>query len=188
MGEQRERPRRLVLARHAQAVDAAATDAARELSPRGRRDAEAGGRWLAEQGVEPDHALVSSAVRTAQTWEHLCAGAGWSLAPDLDRGLYEAGTDAALDLVRLVPAEVGTLVVVGHNPTIGSWRTCSTTATATPGPSPRCWAATRPRRSRSSRWAPAGPTSPRSRRPCWPTTSPAAEPRAARLRPAVPGW
>ena len=113
-------PRRLVLARHAQAVDAAATDAARELSPRGRRDAEAGGRWLAEQGVEPDHALVSSAVRTAQTWEHLCAGAGWSLAPDLDRGLYEAGTDAALDLVRLVPAEIGTLVVVGHNPTIGS--------------------------------------------------------------------
>lgn len=113
-------PRRLVLARHAQAVDAASTDAVRELSARGRRDAAAAGRWLAEQGVAPDHALVSSAVRTAQTWEQMCAGAGWELAADLDRGLYEAGTDAALDLVRLVPAQVRTLVVVGHNPTIGS--------------------------------------------------------------------
>ncbi|MBM7506187.1 phosphohistidine phosphatase [Nocardioides salarius] len=113
-------PRRLVLARHAQAVGAAATDAVRELSARGRRDAAAAGRWLAELGVTPDHALVSAAVRTSQTWDQMCAGAGWELAADLDRGLYEAGTDAALDLVRLVPAQVRTLVVVGHNPTIGS--------------------------------------------------------------------
>lgn len=113
-------PRLLVLVRHAQAVDAAVTDAERELSARGRSDALAAGRWLAQQGVRPDHALVSSAVRTAQTWAQICAGAGWSLAPALDRGLYEAGTDSALDLVRMVPEGTRALVVVGHNPTIGS--------------------------------------------------------------------
>lgn len=114
------RTRTLVLMRHARAEDAAASDSQRQLSSSGRRDAAAAGRWLAARGVRPDHALVSSAVRTRQTWEQLSAGAGWSLEPDLDRGLYEAGTEAALDLVRLVPSEVSTLVVVGHNPTAGS--------------------------------------------------------------------
>ena len=113
-------PRRLVLMRHAKAVDVAATDASRPLSDRGRRDAAAAGGWLAAQGVRPDHALVSSAVRTRETWEQVAAAAGWDLEPVLDQGLYEAGTDSVLDLVRLVDPGVATLVVVGHNPTTGS--------------------------------------------------------------------
>jgi len=48
----------------------------------------------------------------------MAAAAGWSLEPDLDRGLYTAGPETALDLMKLVPAEATTLVVVGHNPTI----------------------------------------------------------------------
>lgn len=112
--------RTLVLMRHARAEDAGASDSLRQLSSSGRRDAAAAGRWLAARGLRPDHALVSSAVRTRQTWEQLCVGAGWSLEPELDRGMYEAGTEAALDLVRLVASEVSTLVVVGHNPTVAS--------------------------------------------------------------------
>lgn len=112
--------RTLVVMRHAKAEQAGPTDFERELADRGHDDAADVGAWLAAQGVVADHALVSAATRTRQTWEHLCRGAAWGLAPELDRGLYAADTDTALDLVRLVSDDVTTLVVVGHNPTMAS--------------------------------------------------------------------
>ncbi|KAA1429292.1 SixA phosphatase family protein [Nocardioides antri] len=112
-------PHRLVVVRHAKAEAYGPTDFERELAPRGRRDAAAAGAWLAGQGVEPDAALVSAALRARQTWEALADGAGWSVAPDLDDSLYNADEDGVLDLVRAVDEAVGTLVVVGHNPTMG---------------------------------------------------------------------
>lgn len=66
----------------------------------------------------PDHALVSAAPRARETWEALAAGADWSVEPNLDEGLYSAGPDTALDLIRGTPADAGVLVVVGHNPTM----------------------------------------------------------------------
>jgi phosphohistidine phosphatase len=110
--------RRLVVMRHAKAEQAGPTDFERPLASRGADDAAAAGAWLASQDVSPDHALVSAALRTRQTWDAVASGAGWSLEPDFDRGLYAAGPETALDLVRLVPSEVATLVVIGHNPTI----------------------------------------------------------------------
>jgi phosphohistidine phosphatase len=110
--------RRIVLVRHAKARPDGPTDAERQLEDRGRADAAAAGRWLAGQQVTPDHALVSAATRTRQTWEAMAAAAGWTLEPELDRGLYSAGPETALDLMRLTPAEATTLVVVGHNPTV----------------------------------------------------------------------
>jgi phosphohistidine phosphatase len=110
--------RRLVVVRHAKAEQAGDTDHARRLLERGRTEAAAAGQWLAGQGVLPDHALVSAAPRARETWEALAAGAGWSVEPNLDEGLYTAGTDTALDLIRGVPADAAVLVVVGHNPTM----------------------------------------------------------------------
>ncbi|GAA4691483.1 histidine phosphatase family protein [Nocardioides nanhaiensis] len=112
--------RTLVVMRHAKAEQAAPTDAERPLAERGHVDAEAAGRWLAEQGVHPDAALVSAARRTEETYAAVARGAGWDLAPTLEPGLYAAGPEAAVDLVRLVDDEVRTLVVIGHNPTMGS--------------------------------------------------------------------
>ncbi|MFC7494072.1 MULTISPECIES: SixA phosphatase family protein [unclassified Nocardioides] len=109
---------RLVVIRHAKAEQDGPTDFERPLADRGRRDAAEAGAWLASYGVVPDHALVSAALRTEQTWEAMASGAGWTLAPDLDRGLYSAGPEAALDIIRLVPAETTSLVVIGHNPTM----------------------------------------------------------------------
>jgi len=107
--------------RHAKAEHSAATDHARALARRGRADADAAGRWLREHGVDPDVALVSDALRTQQTWERVAAGAGWDPdARELSEALYAAGTDSAFDLLRDTPAEVRTLVVIGHNPTMGS--------------------------------------------------------------------
>ncbi len=114
-----EAARRLVIMRHAKAEATAPSDHERSLASRGRADAEAAGRWLAEQGITPDLALVSDAVRTRQTWAQLAGGAGWdeSLA-DFSDALYAAGADSAFDLLRETDDGVTTLVVIGHNPTM----------------------------------------------------------------------
>jgi len=112
--------RTLVVMRHAKAQSYGPTDFERELAPRGLRDAGEAGSWLAAAGLRADHALVSAAVRTRQTWERVSGAADWAVEPDLDRGLYAAGPETALDLIRLTPEEATTLVVVGHNPTMGS--------------------------------------------------------------------
>lgn len=111
-------PRRLVVMRHAKAEAGGATDFERPLAERGRRDATDAGRWLAGQGIAPEHALVSAALRTRETWAAVAEGASWSLEADVDRGLYDAGPETALDLICRTPAPAGTLIVVGHNPTM----------------------------------------------------------------------
>lgn len=110
--------RRLVVMRHGKAEATGPSDHERALAARGRADAAETGRWLGEQGIEPDAALVSDALRTQETWAAVAEGAGWDLDPELSSSLYAAGPDAAIDLVRETDPEVGTLVVVGHNPTM----------------------------------------------------------------------
>ena len=112
--------RTLVVMRHAKAEQDGPTDAERRLADRGRSDAAEAGRWLASVGVAPDRALVSAATRTEQTWQELASAAHWTLDPQLDRGLYSAGVDSALDLVRALGDDVRCVVLVGHNPTMAS--------------------------------------------------------------------
>jgi phosphohistidine phosphatase len=110
-------PPRLVLVRHAKAADGP-VDVERPLTGRGRRNAAAIGGWLAEHGLLPDRVLVSPAVRTRQTWEH----ASRALAPPpesvVEPGLYDNTVEDVLAVVRPTPAEVTTLAVVGHNPSV----------------------------------------------------------------------
>lgn len=110
----------LVVMRHSQAEPHAESDERRPLTARGRADSAAAGRWLAGQGIRPGRALVSAALRTAQTWEAVADAAGWSVPVELDPGLYDAGPDTVLDLVRSLPEDVRTAVVLGHNPTMAS--------------------------------------------------------------------
>ncbi len=110
---------RLVIIRHAKAEGYAESDLDRSLAPRGRGDAEAAGTWLKQLGVVPDVALVSSAVRARETWELIAKAAGWTTEPDVDPALYDADEDAVLDLIAATDESVGTLVVIGHNPTVG---------------------------------------------------------------------
>ncbi|QWC84999.1 histidine phosphatase family protein [Nocardioidaceae bacterium] len=110
--------RRLVIVRHGRAEAYAADDHERELTPRGAEDAQALGRWLAAQEWLPDHAVVSSATRTQQTWTALAEAAGVTLEPVVEDGVYNAGPEAVLDVLRAVPQEVVTLLLLGHNPTV----------------------------------------------------------------------
>ncbi|MFJ2964308.1 SixA phosphatase family protein [Streptomyces collinus] len=109
--------RRLVVLRHAKSawpVDVA--DHERPLAPRGRRDAPAAGRALADADLLPDLALCSTAVRARGTWD--LASAEWGTPPPVryDRRLYATGPAGLLAVVHEVPAEVETLLLIGHNP------------------------------------------------------------------------
>ena len=63
--------RELILLRHAHAEPGAAgqADFDRPLSSQGLAEAEAAGRWLADQGLVPDRVLCSPARRTRETLE-----------------------------------------------------------------------------------------------------------------------
>lgn len=110
--------RRLVLVRHAKAVPAAGTDASRPLTARGIADAAAVGRWLAAAALVPDRVVTSPARRAVQTWEVAAAQLPGSVEPDRDGRVYDNTVDDLLAVIRETPAAVGTLVVVGHNPSV----------------------------------------------------------------------
>lgn len=110
--------RRLVVMRHAKAEQLGPSDLERQLTRRGHDEAAEAGRWLAARGFVPDHALVSSAVRTRETWAEVSGAAGWSLEPDFQSALYAAGPESALDLLRLLPRTATSVLVLGHNPTV----------------------------------------------------------------------
>ncbi|HEY0951359.1 histidine phosphatase family protein [Nocardioides sp.] len=110
--------RLIALMRHTKAEQHGPSDFDRPLAERGHRDAAAAGRWLADTGFRPDHAIVSAALRTRETWQGLAGSAGWDLEPELDRGFYAAGPETALDLARVVDDRARRLLLVGHNPTV----------------------------------------------------------------------
>lgn len=105
-----------MLVRHAKAAQEAPSDAERPLASRGRADAAAIGRWLASQGVAPDRVVISPSLRTRQTWEL----AGIVAPPaDLDERIYDNTVDDLLAVVHDTPDDVHTLLLVGHNPSMG---------------------------------------------------------------------
>jgi phosphohistidine phosphatase len=111
--------RTLVLLRHAKAVPPESMpDLERPLADRGRADAAAAGRYLVAQGIEAELVLCSPSIRTRETWQY-AAEAGAS-ATDVwyDRRIYSAGTEELLQVIYDVPADVQTVVVVGHAPGI----------------------------------------------------------------------
>ena len=109
--------KKLVVMRHAKAEPYAETDSARALTARGREDARAAGAHLASLGVTPDHALVSSAVRTRETWDAVREACAADARVEITDSLYAASPAGVLETIRLVPDDAETCIYVGHNPT-----------------------------------------------------------------------
>lgn len=109
--------RRLILLRHTKSDWPAGTrDQDRPLAERGIRAAAVMGRIVAQPENLPDLALVSTAVRTTETWRLARAA-----APALPEGapeplLYEAAFSTIAGLVRAEGDDVHRLCLVGHNP------------------------------------------------------------------------
>ncbi len=110
--------RRLALVRHAKAAADNGDDTGRPLAARGVSDAPAIGRQLAEWGIVPARVVVSPANRAKQTWELAAAQLGQTAPPVLDERIYRNTVDDLLAVVQSTPAEVDTLVLVGHNPSM----------------------------------------------------------------------
>ncbi|MFZ4486839.1 MAG: SixA phosphatase family protein [Candidatus Nanopelagicales bacterium] len=113
-------PSRLLLLRHAKSdYPLGISDHDRPLNERGLRDAQAAGRWIAENRDElfsgEAIAMVSSALRAQQTW-----GLIEEQLPDLpsmtEPRLYEAACSTLMSIADSSDAD--TVLIVAHNPTI----------------------------------------------------------------------
>lgn len=102
----------LILWRHADAEDGV-NDLARELTAKGRRQAVAMGGWLAGRLPAEARVLVSPAARAQQT----AAGLGRAFETVAE---IEPGADP-VDVLHAAgwPETAGTVLVVGHQPTLG---------------------------------------------------------------------
>jgi len=118
--------RRLMLLRHAKTENDAPSgqDQDRRLDDRGRLDAAAIGGWIGRHPPLPDAVLVSTAVRTQQTWEivrEAMRDTAKDLAPqprvEFLAELYGADPAHLLQIIRIAEAtDPRRLMVVGHNP------------------------------------------------------------------------
>ena len=108
----------LLLLRHAKSSwsDPELHDHDRPLKKRGRKAAPRIGQLLAEQNLTPQLIITSSAVRaldTARLVAKACKYTG-EILPTAE--LYHASPMAHLRLLRQVPADIQTVMFVGHNP------------------------------------------------------------------------
>lgn len=106
--------------RHGKAEPFAAEDHRRELTPRGRRDAAEAGAWLADHGLKPTHAYVSSAARALGTWASVTQTVRAEAEVSIEDSLYNADPDRVLDVLRGAPADAELVIYVGHNPAAAS--------------------------------------------------------------------
>ena len=102
----------LILWRHAEAEDGQ-DDLERMLTPRGRRQAARMAQWLKQNVPGPWTVLASPARRTQETADAL------HLPFVTDHSLLPGAAASALLSLADWPARDGTLVMVGHQPTLG---------------------------------------------------------------------
>jgi phosphohistidine phosphatase len=110
--------RRLVLLRHAKAEHSGVADELRRLTTLGTHQAAGVGQSLRATGLLPERVLVSSALRTRETWAGVAEGLAGDPAPDVvtTDALYAAGIADVVVQVKATDARVRTLLVVGHEP------------------------------------------------------------------------
>ena len=108
----------LTLLRHAKSGwdDAVQRDFDRPLNPKGRRAAALVGRHLKREGFGFDQVVASPALRVQQTLDEVASGYGRTIVPAWDRRIYLASAATLLDVVRDLPDEAPTALLVGHNP------------------------------------------------------------------------
>ena len=107
---------RLLLLRHGKSAwPDGVDDRERPLAKRGCEAARRMGRYLADEQLVPDLALVSPARRTQETWTLAKSSLG-DVTMRSEPRIYEAPPDRLLTAVKGVEPEVGTLLMVGHNP------------------------------------------------------------------------
>jgi phosphohistidine phosphatase len=112
----------LVLMRHAKSAwdNADLPDGDRPLSPRGQKAAPQMGARLAKAGYRPDVVLCSPAQRARETLDLLADSLPKKAKVQHLKELYMAVPREMLNAVAKVPDSAETVMLVGHNPGMGS--------------------------------------------------------------------
>jgi len=106
----------LILFRHAKSSwSEGVEDHERPLAERGRKAAPLMAKWLADKGLKPTIALVSTSRRTQETWSLIAPELGKITKRDVGE-IYEAPAERILDAIHAVEPSVESLIIVGHNP------------------------------------------------------------------------
>jgi phosphohistidine phosphatase len=109
--------RTLVLMRHAKSdYPAGVVDHERPLAPRGVREAGLAGEWLRSEVPPIDAVLCSTAARTRETLSRT----GLNAPTTFVERLYDAVPGTVIKEINRVDDNVGTLMVIGHEPTMSS--------------------------------------------------------------------
>jgi phosphohistidine phosphatase len=114
MRDRHEPRRRLYLLRHAKSSwgDPGLADHERPLAPRGEKAAREMAEHARKGGIEPALVLCSTALRARQT----LAALSFAGEVSYEDGLYGASAGELVARLRRLPDELGTAMVVGHNP------------------------------------------------------------------------
>jgi phosphohistidine phosphatase len=112
----------LVLMRHAKSAwdDANMPDIERPLSPRGQKAAPLMGVRLKKAGYHPDVVLCSTAARARETLDLIADSLPKKTKVQHVKELYMAVPREMLTLVAKVPDSAETVMLIGHNPGMGS--------------------------------------------------------------------
>jgi phosphohistidine phosphatase len=110
--------KRVYLLRHAKSSwkDRSLADRERPLAGRGRRAAQAMAAHLEAEGVRPELVLCSRARRARETLERVRVAFGDEVEVLFEEALYGATEAGLLARLRALPGQVGSVMVIGHNP------------------------------------------------------------------------
>lgn len=112
--------KRLHLLRHAKSSwdDPDLPDHERPLAPRGEKAAVKIADHVRAAGIAPELVLCSTALRARQTLAALLPVLPGEAEIRMEDRLYGTGVEAVLARLREVDEDVGSVLVVGHNPTL----------------------------------------------------------------------
>jgi len=72
--------------------------------------------YLDAEDIRPELVLCSSALRTRETLARILPGLGPELTVRIEPSVYSFEADQLLERLREVPRDVGSVMLVGHNP------------------------------------------------------------------------
>ena len=110
--------RRLLLLRHAktETAEPGRDDRARVLVERGRKEAAQIGAYMASHALVPDRVIVSPAARSQETWKHMAAAMRPAPSVGTLEQIYDATPEDIAAAIAATPADIRSLLIVGHNP------------------------------------------------------------------------
>jgi phosphohistidine phosphatase len=108
----------LLLLRHAKSSwdQPSLPDFDRPLAERGKRDAPRMGKALRERGPHPELIISSPATRTRATIKAIAASARFEAEIQFEESVYGASSAELIKLIRKLPQEKASAMIVGHNP------------------------------------------------------------------------